>query len=188
MIHRYWHGGQLPATEPWVGSTLRGMGPVTDWTDDTLPPEVVAWLDAHAAQVRPTDALRHRANLVRWWILSELGGVWCDHDVIAFQPLDQLPRPFCAAHAGSPCTSVLGFDVGHRVPLVMLDAIAAAPLVGQFRSRDVSGERALRWVIISDVELRPLPFDSLGRAEGKPWAVHLFASASAAAAVGRCRP
>lgn len=187
MIHRYW-SGPAPSTEPWIGNTLRQFGSLKDWTDRTLPASVVAWLDEHAGQVRAEDALRHRANLVRWWILSEHGGVWVDHDVIAFEDLSALRRPFCAAHSGTPCTSVLGFDPGHPVPLAALEAINSAPLVAErATSPAVSGERLLARILTPDVQMQPLPFDSNGRREGRPWAVHMYASAGRSRRSGTVR-
>lgn len=169
MIHRYWHGGPPPESTPNV-ETL-------DWTDDTLRADVVAWLDAAQGKVRASDQLRHRSNMVRVWLLHELGGVWIDYDITVHEPIEQWRRPFAAAHGGL-CNCVLGFDAGHPMLAEALEVIDAAPDDPHGWSVEVSGELMLHRIRTPDVELVQLPRDRLGRPleGGRPWVVHRYAS------------
>lgn len=179
QLHRYW-SGPLPGTEPMVGRRVRSLGhDLYDWTDDTLPVAVVEWLDAGSDQVVAADRLRHRANMVRLWLLNEHGGVWVDHDVIPFIDLGTLPRPFAASHNGTLCNCVLGFDAGHPMIRQALDIGAVMPHDRRGQSVSVSGERLLEHVRTPDVTLFPLPFDKLGRWQNPEsvWVDHVYTSA-----------
>lgn len=174
-IHRYWHGPNPP---PWV-DTVAAMCPtatVTDWTDDTLPPGWVDWLDRMADQVAPPYQLRHRSNLVRMRLLHERGGIWLDHDVIPLEDITGETRPWVAAHRSSVCTCAISLPAGHRSTFDLLRRADTAPHDGTARSMDVAGEHAYKPGV--DVLRRQLPFDSLGRPipDSRPWVVHLFAS------------
>lgn len=180
MIHRYWTG-PAPATEPWVGWVVRGLhADVRDWSDATLPAELHRFLDQMGGRVRAQDTLRHRANIVRLWLLREFGGVWLDHDVVPLRRLDDDERPFAAAHGGTLCNCAMGFDQGDPLLTDALDLIGAAPRSRDALSPVVSGELLLGDLWSRRVEWRQLPFDALGRATrgAEPWALHLFASAS----------
>lgn len=165
-VHRYWSGPAL-TTEPWMGAVVRTLHPsarVTDWTDELLPRECVQWVDAHMELVNEANRLRHRGNLVRWWLLDRFGGVWLDHDVIPLVDMTLLPQPFIGgfeAYGESfVCTCVVGLPKGHRLAASMKLAIESAT-PSERRSVEVSGDivaAALR----GSVRIEPMPFDSLG--------------------------
>lgn len=176
MIHRYWTGD--PVSE-WSGKAIRSLHAdveVRDWTDDTLPRALVEWLDQHNDDVIAGDRLRHRANLVRYWLLNEYGGWWVDHDVVLLERLNSLPYPMAAAHH-TLCTCVLGLPAGHVMLTEALRRINEAR-PSQGRSMDVSGERFLDRLRTPDVTLLPLAYDSLGGHLGGTWAVHFYHSKS----------
>jgi hypothetical protein len=173
-VHRYWGPGSAPY--PWIGRVVRALHPaVMDWTDATLPASTAGWLDSHAAQVPPADRYRHRANLVRLWLLFKHGGIWLDMDFVPFGPLESFPRPWAAAHGGL-CNCAMGFDAGDPLLAEALAMAEAAPDGGP--ETKVAGEEAL-WALWRDrVTLRQLPFDSAGVAipDSTRWGVHLFAT------------
>lgn len=179
MIHRYWSGPPAP-NAAWMLTALETMNPeveVRDWTDDTLPTSVLAWLTEHELDVVGEDRMRHRANLVRYWALERFGGWWVDHDVVMLKPFDALPYPAVAAHVGRTCTCILGFPAEHPLMKAAIGAVSD-PVGVPGRSPMISGERmldSLRPFHGPDVAMLTLPFDALGRATGaEPWAVHLY--------------
>lgn len=181
MIHRYW-SGPLPATEPWVGNVVRKLHPhmpVFDWTDRKLPRQIVAFADDTAGQVGEQDRLRHRANVIRWSLLYEMGGWWADHDLIPLVPFTTLPVPATAAH-GTRCTCWLAFPQHHETPAAALEAIRTTVPTGTARSVDVSGENLLERLCQDAIPRLELPFDAGGSPirGTKAWAVHLYATAS----------
>jgi hypothetical protein len=110
------------------------------WWDDTPPPAVEACADAWKAMhpgwvvhlwgnepdlpvvpntdsVTAVDLVRHRSNLIRWWLLVTFGGVWVDCDTEPLAPLDPLintDSPFCGSVAG-PEATIIGGPAGHRL-------------------------------------------------------------------------
>lgn len=186
MIHRYWTG--RPATNAeWMRRALVSLNPgeeLRDWTDETLPPEVVAWLDAHDPDVLPADRPRHRSNLVRLWALNAHGGWWVDHDVVMLRPFARLRFPAIASHVGRAASCVWGMPAGHPMLATALGLADRHP-GHPCRCPDVSGDRMLekaRRMAGADVAMLPLPFDGIGRATGAdPFAVHLYATTGAGA-------
>jgi hypothetical protein len=180
VIHRYWSGRAQPPN-PWLHNLVwqvHGRAvPVVDWTDEQLPAEVVAWLDSHRLEVRPPDRLRHRANMVRWWLLRAHGGVWLDHDVVPLAPVLDLPRPWSAALSSSRVGCAIGLDAGDLFAETMLSAMPCVPGVGR-SSLDVSGDRLLCTLAPGRMERVPLLFDGQGNIND-PAAplVHLWAHA-----------
>jgi hypothetical protein len=175
MIHRYWHG---PPADEWTGKCLRSIHPdmqVTDWTDELLPEQVVDWLYEHQHDVREADYFRHRANMVRLWLLNEYGGWWVDHDVLLLQPLTTLPYPMVAAHGTMACNSVMGLPAGHPLLAEML-TVADAAQPSDARSPDVCGERVLDRLRHDhpDVHLLRLAYSPAGRWQHSTWAIHLY--------------
>lgn len=180
-VHRYWASLMLPPSEPWRGNVVRALhDDVIDWFDDLLPAECLAWVESRMDLVNEANRLRHRGNLVRWWLLREMGGVWLDYDVTPLTDLTQLRRPFIGGlvsdgveHAVS---CVVGLPRGHRLACDMVDAINAAP-VSQRRSPEVSGDDMVA-VFRKGIRIEPMPFDAAGRlclAE-HPTYVHEFAT------------
>lgn len=173
LIHRYWYG-DLP-TNPWIKTAVESINKqhLLDWDDSKLPENVVAWLDEHKDDVAPENISRHRANMVRLWLLNRYGGWWLDHDVIPLKPFSELPFPAIAAHKTSICTCVMGFPAEH--PLIKL---VLNNLKKNAKSTKASGEflvnSFMRTKQAEDIAKLPLPFDPKGYWTGeKPWAIHL---------------
>ena len=176
-VWRYRYGGPSPLHDL-AGTRLRHLhhGAVVDLTDDDIPDDV---LDLAAAPVvAPADALRHRANVVRLWVLHERGGWWADSDLLPVRPFYELPSPATAGHAGrGRCSCWLAFPAGHPVLAAALNYVADAPPSTTAASREVSGEALLDDLCGSDVARLDLPWDAVGqRTGGELWADHLFAN------------
>jgi len=162
MLHRYWTGASLPDTEPWVGWVIEKMHPdlmLHDWTDDHLSDEIVGWLDGAAVQVKEEDRPRHRANMVRWWLLREYGGIWLDYDIIPLAPLP-VDRRMCATPGSLPSSCVIGLPAPND-PLAdkMLTAIQGAGPQSDRPSVEVSGDKQLMRVAQHEgLHLLPMRF------------------------------
>lgn len=182
LVHRYWSG----PTEPGAASarnlealrSYHGRLSVQDWTDATLPAEVRELADglADRAMPEPRQALRHRANVVRYALLRRFGGWWADHDLTPLRPFHTLPTPATAGH-GTRCTCWLAFPADHPRLTEALQAIAGLG-PGDRPSVVASGELLLDRLAWPDSEVArvQLPHDGLGRpiAGAEPWAVHAY--------------
>lgn len=75
VIHRYW-AGEMPRYVRTFGDEAREVAgvPVIDWSDDILPDKALELVEGE------TD-LRHRSNVIRYWLLLTYGGMWIDGDV-----------------------------------------------------------------------------------------------------------
>lgn len=180
-IHRYWTGIQEPPFNRYITRAVRSaMSPgdtLTDWTDRSLPSDILARVDNQSGKVRKHDALRHRGNIVRLELLYRYGGVWLDHDLLPLQRLSSLPQPSTAAVAlRQRCSCFMSFPAAHSALQDVLAAIEAAPLSNTATSMEVSGERLLNRMLGDDVKHLLLPMDAAGRPirRGSPWAVHLW--------------
>lgn len=174
-VHRYWTGRPHPLAD-FTNHALMAMAPgyVINWNDATLPAECLEEVAQAEGKVRPEDAIRHRCNVIRWWLLHNYGGYTVHHDVILLKPLDDLPYPMTAAHFASRCTSVLAYPHGHPIPLRMLEEIRRAPLSDTASSPEVSGEAKLTLIDPETPSLR-YPWDKLGRYQVnvEQWAIVL---------------
>jgi hypothetical protein len=182
LIHRYWHGDTSPPLGAWGAALLRSTQSVTitDWTDDTLPATVRALADSCAGLVRPEDEPRHRSNVVRMALLYEMGGWWCDHDLLPFVDFTTLPFPATAAHRfGRRCTCWLAFPERHEALDRALDVVCKARPNPRGHSTQVSGEALLDRLVGADVAKLRLLVDVDGQRnpDAEPWAVHLHATA-----------
>lgn len=175
-VWRYWHGVAVP---PDFRAELDVFASnVTDLTDADLPADWVVWLDGKAGLVRPDHVSTHRANMLRWKILSEWGGVWLDHDVRVF---DSFPDVGVVGDAWTGglgprdirrSTAVLAFPAGHVVPALMLDQINRVEFLpggGKYSSFRASGSWLLERVCPAGVS--GVPLVGFG-----PWAEHLMLS------------
>lgn len=141
LIHRYWTGSNQPAAHPLC----------YDWTDDQFPPMIVNWLDERMALAGPAFAIRHRANMARWYLLAEHGGVYMDFDI---DPEIAVPEsPFTASHEdGRRCVRFMGFPLHHPAPIAAIEWLNQRHETGfdanQFSSVIVSGDGLLArvWV------------------------------------------
>lgn len=175
-IHRFWTG-PLPTTEPYHGVVLSRLGRLHDWTDSTLPPEVVDWLDRSAEQVTEATRAQHRGNMVRWWALRLHGGIWFDHDALPVVRLEELGELWtCAVSEQQRTTCGAAFPVGHPLPVAMLDHIRHHAGPGM-PSWELSGDRAMDRLCPPDVPRIVLPLDAAGHLTGAPARImHSWAS------------
>ena len=145
---------------------------VVDWSPVALPKEL--W------PLTEDDDPRHVANLVRYALLFEHGGLWVDNDLIALRDLTESAAPWTATlgNRREGCRAVVpasaSSDDGGR---------AATREVGhpEAESPNRSGARVLDAAATNhpDVlaEPRVIPFDRDGKATAgaaDPMAVHLW--------------
>lgn len=175
-IHRYWTGIP-PTTEPYHAVVLSRLGRLHDWTDATLPGDVITWLDQAACQVTEQTLVRHRANMVRWWALHNLGGIWFDHDALPLVRLEELGELWtCAVSQQQRTVCGAAFPAGHPLPaaiLARIDAHVGAPVP----CWELSGDRMLDRLCPAEVPRVLLPVDAAGHLTGAPARVmHSWAS------------
>lgn len=183
MIHRYWAGVARPSHQ-FTSSVLRRVHPefdIRDWTDGDLPKPLMKILEASTHKVRPEFAMRHRANVVRLWVLREYGGWWVDHDFLALTPFDELPFPATAQHAdGTRCNCWLAFPPNHWLLEQALDHICEFEPHQPRSSMEMSGEGLLTKLADSTISAIRLPLEVDGtRVLGTSlWGIHFFDGSS----------
>lgn len=181
MLHRFWEGPPNPSSA-WQHTLLSELNPfdeVVDWSPTTLPTGLQDLLGHCSDMVRPEDEVRHRANIIRLWLLNEFGGWWVDHDLIPLRPFDSLPFPATAAHGRTRCSCWLAFPAGHPLLWQALNSATNAPRSSTASSIEVSGEHLITRLTDGRFKHVPgiqLPIDGHGHPiEGaEPWAVHLY--------------
>lgn len=175
LTHRYWTGNPHPL-QVYIHNTVEAAapGPVIEWTDDTLPGECLEECERAEGKVKEEDAIRHRCNVIRWWMLYHQGGYTCHHDLIPLKPFAELPYPVTAAHGVMRCTGFLGFPAGHEVPAQMLELIRLAPR-SELPSPYVSGERVLSQIAPVDLPRLVYPLGNNGtrKPDSEFWAIFL---------------
>ena len=168
-VHRYWTGGPPPPHSDAFGyvSARTLGGRLVDWSDETLPREWVAYLDALSDQVHPEDVPRHRANILRWVLMRRYGGVWLDHDVVIYRSPPEVE--WCAAKRRRPATCAMRLPAGAQLAHDMLAAIEAydGPQTGCV---DVSGDGLADRLWDVRIPLVELPLGQEG------WAAHLLST------------
>jgi len=142
MIHIYWHttpsDDLLERADAWRAICATE---VQIWTPAHLP-ELVTRAQATIAGVHEPDRVRHVANIVRWFLLRDHGGVWADADVTPLQPLGERltsEQPWCAAFGDLPTPFMCGGPAGHSLWARTL----IAALTGRGTSPIASGGRLL---------------------------------------------
>lgn len=138
------------------------------WTDEAIPKEYEAnvegfrrmnpdwectiWNDSRPwlAKMRNADEWRHEKNLggksdiLRYEIVHELGGVYCDLDTVCKRPLDEeaFGTSFVASHAGAPWRNITNALFGFPAGSKFLDyVIRALPLNYRHRLREPGPNR-----------------------------------------------
>jgi hypothetical protein len=126
IIHRYWTGPDEPPVDGHV------------WHDDDIPEPLTRWLNARE-RLCPGDR-RHRANMVRWWLLWAHGGLWLDHDATLTGPV---PRgDWVTSVSGHVDACVVQLGAGHPLAGAMLDYLQTRTTPGT--APQVSGSRRLQ--------------------------------------------
>jgi hypothetical protein len=156
MIHIYWHTDPSEAVqraaEAW--RQIAGEGAVI-WTPADLP-AIVERAQASCEDVALIDHVRHVANVVRWHLLYEQGGVWADADVTPLRrPNGYLSRqnPWCVGLGSVPTPFICGGPAGHDLWARTLAAALDHP---QGSSPAASGGRLLQSMAQpSELELVP---------------------------------
>lgn len=143
LTHRFWCGPNEPSV----------TGPV--WHDDDLPDPITWWCDARMDQVDHNDRHRHRSNLVRWWLLAELGGLWLDHD--ATLHADPPPGDWVAGVGLHACAAAIQLEPGHPLAWAMLAHFETLP-PSRHRAPAVSGQAPLAaFAPVHQVRLEQIP-------------------------------
>lgn len=157
VIHRFWMGGE-PPMEPWLGDVVRMTNPTSPLRDlrdiVAVPYDIPDTLLSDDAR----QLGRHTANVVRWNLLYEHGGIYLDHDVI---PLRALPEGRWVAAHGTPCNCAISLPEPHDPAAdLALDTIYSAK--PHELSTHASGEVLLA-ALMATLPQVSLMFDSAGR-------------------------
>lgn len=137
LIHRYWTG---PTSPPVPALTL---------SDFDIPLSITHWLDERA-EVANDRPYHHRANLVRWWLLYEHGGVWMDCDIPEPILFPEYPFALFSRNPDRFRVGVMGFPPHHLIPTLALQYLDTYPFhVGRATSIGTSGSVLLRDLIES---------------------------------------
>lgn len=117
VIHQIWVGGPFPEKYLKWQKTVRNLHP--GW-------EYKLWTDADIDQLNlinrdlynQTNDMREKANIARYEILYQFGGVYLDTDIEGIQPLDILNHTYKFYAAISPldCISVMNNAVIGSIP------------------------------------------------------------------------
>ena len=145
MIHRIWLGSELPESFVEYGRTWHEHHPSWTqvlWTDHPqreLPYVRVATLpqlrnqaifDAAPALVRAANVGQFRADLLRYELLVDHGGVYVDADFECLRPIDELLGEDVHAFAAWETdqvwvnNAILGAELGHLFFQQLVDGIA----------------------------------------------------------------
>lgn len=200
VVWRFWTGGEAPPYSAMIGAVIDGLSPDALRVDLTAADlttgqaSVLPWVDPNT---NTHQARAHTANVLRWALLLEHGGVWLDHDVIPLVDVAAIPRPWCAVLGGEFVSCAIGLDQGDPLAGAMLAAgVKAGSLEPGTQAAMASGDGLLNgWAPpnrAADVRRLarhhlnpvPLPFDADGHpveylqwVEGRPpgWAlIHLW--------------
>lgn len=145
MIHRYWCGPD----EPKIDSEV--------WHDSDLPPEIVNWCDERMNQVKKIDYLRHRSNMVRWWLLVANGGTWLDHDAKLIEKPSFIS--WVAVYRNQPLSCAICLPPNHQLAWNMLEHIENQP-ASNLACPWVSGTYVLSDLITSFTDIQRIPIDN----------------------------
>jgi mannosyltransferase OCH1-like enzyme len=159
ILHLWWHTSEIPddvrdTCDHW--HVLHPFWRVRLWTNEPQLSNALAAADATESSVVPEDRIRHRANLVRWHLLRDQGGVWVDTDTEPLYRLDRLvdtPTPFCGRVTRAEST-VIGGPPQH--PLFEMLATEAARPQTTNRAPVSSGSHLLHACLAHFPEVRVL--------------------------------
>lgn len=117
LIHRIWLGpASMPAEYEGYGRAWEELHPgwqVRTWTEDDLPPLVNA--DAYDA----VPSWSSKSDVVRFELMTQIGGVYADCDVEPLKPLDPIVESFDA---------FVGWEIeGHAVGTAVIGSAPRHP-------------------------------------------------------------
>jgi FkbM family methyltransferase len=132
VFHRIWLGGPMPERERHFGETWARHHPDWElrlWHDGNLPPLV------NQAQFDAATSPAQKADILRYELLLEHGGVYLDTDFECFRSIEPLledVRAFCGREDAQLVTnSLLGCVPGHpffaKVVAALPDSVAWLP-------------------------------------------------------------
>jgi mannosyltransferase OCH1-like enzyme len=125
--HLIWLGSPLaPRHVEWLKSWQRHM---PDWQIRIWDDAAVAGLPVVRTDMWKTaTSLAQRADLLRYWLVCEFGGVYADTDVQCLRPLDPLL-------SSKPITCFVGEEKPKRICNAVLGAIPRHPFLLQLNER-----------------------------------------------------
>jgi mannosyltransferase OCH1-like enzyme len=159
ILHLWWHTPQVPddvrdTYDRW--HALHSYWRVHLWTNEPALSGAFSAANANETSTVPEDRIRHSANLVRWHLLADQGGVWVDTDTEPLCRLDRLldtPTPFCGQITRTEPT-VIGGPPRH--PLFEMLATEAARPQPTCRAPVLSGSHLLHACTAHFTDIRVL--------------------------------
>jgi len=203
IIHWYWTGGPMPAWQWDIVLAWQLLHPdveVRGWTDETIPTLRNQDLFDDPRRFSPSSHFgQYRANLLRYELLLDYGGVWIDTDLEPRRHVGPLfeQGAFAAWETQGKWinNAFLGCEAGHPAMQTIVDGLRESVLSKRhLRSNHQSGARYITPLLrnrddvtVLDQHLvYPYRYDELHRAgEDFPdaWVVHRWANAQRRAGV-----
>jgi len=202
LVHAYWGGGPLPDWQAALLDVWRDKHDVMFWTDDNLPEMRTRDLFDDPARYSPSSHPgQYRANLLRYEVLHDYGGVWVDCDLEwrrDIGPLLELSG-FAAWETQDQFinNAFLGFPAEHPALTAILDGLRHSVLSQPSQRSNVqSGAQYITPIlrgrddvtVLPQSQVYPYRWDELDRADSEfpdVWVVHHWANARRKADRGR---
>lgn len=126
------------------GETWRSQHPGWDhilWTDDMLPPLRNQRVFDAAERLAPRNIGQLRADVVRYELLEQFGGVWIDCDMECRRPIDPLADVECFAGWESQGVwvnnAILGAEAGHPFIRALVAGVERSVVVNRGKRPNV---------------------------------------------------
>jgi hypothetical protein len=197
IIHWYWTGGPMPDWQWAIVRMWQVMHPdfeVRGWTDDTIPTLRNQDLFDDPARFSPKSNVgQYRANLLRYELLLDYGGVWVDTDLEPRRHIGPLVEQgaFAAWETQDQWinNALLGFPAGHAAMQTIVDGLRDSVLSKRhLRSNHQSGARYITPIlrdrddvtVLPQSQVYPYRYDELHRKDEDfpdAWMVHRWANA-----------
>jgi mannosyltransferase OCH1-like enzyme len=131
-----WIGKPMP---DWIKTCIETWAAVYDVRLWTEPPELInkpLWNDAH--RISPLAPEQFRADVARYEILYQFGGVWTDADMELVTPIDELVTPaWCGWEVQDRWVgnSILGAAEGHPLLAEIIEGLPRNSRLHQANTR-----------------------------------------------------